>query len=656
MMLFFKLINSSFKRNLKAYIPYLISMTMLVAINYIFKAVEINRSLKDLPSAAVTKALMQTGSTFIILVTLAFMIYVNRFLWQQRQQEMGLYSMLGMTRRNLQVLTVIEKCYLLVISLFLGTLFGIIFDRLAFLGFAHLLQIDHLSQPWIEWGAVINTIVIIGGFFLILMVIDLIKLFRLNPNELWHPQQTKIARHGKFFTFAGLLGVAVLAYAYYLTITVKPRMSALTTFMTAVFLVVIGTYLIFIAGSIIVLKLLQKNKGYYYRPRHFIAVSGMLQRMEQNGASLATICLLCSSVLVILFTSLTMYAGINDTVNSYAPRDLTIITSQKLTAQQESTINSVAKKHHAQLNKPVTFTTSAPQYGYWENNHFINQGDLQDMTNQTTNTVITMSTATYNRIADKHVKLAANKALIYSPAKEHRGTLQIGSQKYQATPIHDFNYYFNPSHAIYSPIFIITNKLPANTTTINFTGINYRLNGSKKAHLNFENDLQAQLHLPNQAYSSRTNLRSQLTSLYGGIVFLGILISFALGITTTVVIYFKQITEGYEDQYRFKTMQQVGLSEKETTKSIHSQVLMVFMLPVVGAIINLCFAIPAIRQILIQFNFYNVRLMAIIAYQSLLSSYAFTLLFMDLLPECTEKSLHKVKYYKLTFLILTVTL
>ena len=613
MMLFFKLINSSFKRNLKVYIPYLISMTMLVAINYIFKAVEINRSLKDLPSATVTKALMQTGSTFIILVTLAFMIYVNRFLWQQRQQEMGLYSMLGMTRHNLQVLTVIEKCYLLVISLFLGTLFGIIFDRLAFLGFAHLLQIDHLSQPWIEWGAVINTIVIIGGFFLILMVIDLIKLFRLNPNELWHPQQTKIARHGKFFTFAGLLGVAVLAYAYYLTITVKPRISALTTFMTAVFLVVIGTYLIFIAGSIIVLKLLQKNKGYYYRPRHFIAVSGMLQRMEQNGASLATICLLCSSVLVILFTSLTMYAGINDTVNSYAPRDLTIITSQKLTAQQESTINSVAKKHHAQLNKPVTFTTSAPQYGYWENNHFINQGDLQNMTNQTTNTVITMSTATYNRITDKYVKLAANKALIYSPAKEHRGALQIGTQKYQATPIYDFHYYFNPSHAIYSPIFIITNMLPANTTTINFTGINYHLNGSKKAHLNFENDLQAQLHLPNQVYSSRTNLRSQLTSLYGGIVFLGILISFALGITTTVVIYFKQITEGYEDQYRFKTMQQVGLSEKETTKSIHSQVLMVFMLPVVGAIINLCFAIPAIRQILIQFNFYNVRLMIIIA-------------------------------------------
>ncbi|WP_302117155.1 ABC transporter permease [uncultured Limosilactobacillus sp.] len=612
-MLFFKLINSSFKRNLKVYIPYLISMIMLVAINYIFKAVEINRSLKDLPSAAVTKALMQTGSTFIILVTLAFMIYVNRFLWQQRQREMGLYSMLGMTSRNLQVLTIIEKLYLLVISLFIGILFGIIFDRLAFLGFAHLLQIEHLSQPWVEWPAVTNTILIIGGFFLILMVIDLIKLFRLNPNELWQPKQAKIARHGKLFTFAGLLGVAALAYAYYLTITVKPRISALSTFMLAVFLVVIGTYLVFITGSIIVLKILQKNKRYYYRPRHFIAISGMLQRMEQNGASLATICLLCSSVLVILFTSLTMYAGINDTVNSFAPRDLTILTSQKLSSQQEATIKSVASKHQAHLDKPLTFTTSAPQYGYWKNNHFIIQGGLENMTNQTTNSIITMSTATYNRISGQKVKLGKDKALIYSPAKEHQGSLQVGSQKYQAKVLHNFNYYFDPSHSIYSPIFVITNNLPANTATISFTGINYHLNGSKKEHLQFENDLQAKLHLPNQVYSSRTNLKSQLTSLYGGIVFLGILISFALGITTTVVIYFKQITEGYEDQARFKTMQQVGLSEKGTTKSIHSQVLMVFMLPVVGAIINLCFAIPAIRQILIQFNFYNVQLMTIIA-------------------------------------------
>lgn len=612
-MLFCKLINSSFKRNLKIYVPYLVSMTMLVAINYIFTSVAINHSIKQLPSAAVTKALLEVGSTFILLVTLAFMVYVNRFLWQQRHQEMGLYSMLGMTSHNLQLLTIIEKLYLLVISLVGGLVGGIIFNRLAFLGFARLLQINHLSQPWIEWAALGKTVMIISGFFVILMVIDLIKLQRLNPTELWYPQPVKVARHGKLFTFAAVLGVAALGWAYYLTITVKPRISALSTFLLAIILVVIGTYLIFIAGSIMVLKLLQKNQHYYYQPRHFIAVSGMLQRMEQNGASLATICLLCSSVLAILFTSLTMYVGINDTVNSFAPADINIVSARKLSPAQQATIKSVAKQHHAQLDQPISYPASTPQYGYWKNNHFINQGSLQKMDQQTTSSVITITTKTYNRLTGQQVKLGSDEALIYSPAKHRSGTIKIGNEQYQATSLNHFKFYFNPSHSIYSPAFIITNHLPAKTATINITGINYQLAGSQKARLQFENDLQAQLKLDNGAYTGRTSIRSLLTELYGGIVFLGILISCALAITTTVVIYFKQITEGYEDQQRFKTMQQVGLSATETTKSIHSQVLMVFMLPVIGAIINLCFAIPAIRQILIQFNFYNVHLMIMIA-------------------------------------------
>lgn len=588
-------------------------MSMLVAINYIFKAVAINDSIKKLPSAAVTKALMETGSTFIILVTLAFMVYVNRFLWQQRQQEMGLYSMLGMTSHNLQILTIIEKCYLLAISLIIGLSFGIIFDRLAFLGFAHLLKIDQLSQPWIEWPAITSTVLIISGFFILLMIIDLIKLLKMKPTELWHPQTNKIARHGKFFTLAGILGVCLLAWAYYLTVTVKPKISALSTFMLAVILVVIGTYLVFIAGSIIILKLLQRNKHFYYQPQHFIATSGMLQRMEQNGASLATICLLCSSILVTLFTALTLYAGISDTVNSFAPKDINIITSQPLSKTQKSTISAVAKQHHARLTKPTSFTTSAPQYGYWKGNRFVSEGSLNNMSNKTTSSVITMTTSNYNRLTNNHVKIANNEALVYSPAKKRSGNLQIGTQKYHAKRLAHFDFYFNPSRSIYSPIFIIANKLPNNSSTINITGINYQLNGNKKAHLDFENTLQAQLGLQNPNYASRVNIQNLLTGLYGGIVFLGILISLALGITTTVVIYFKQITEGYEDKKRFQTMQQVGLSEQETTKSIHSQVLMVFMLPVGGAIINLCFAIPAIRQILIQFNFYNLHLMVIIA-------------------------------------------
>ncbi|WP_076460002.1 ABC transporter permease [Limosilactobacillus caccae] len=612
-MLFFKLINSSFKRNRKIYLPYLISMAMLVAINYIFKAIAVNRSIKKLPSGSITGALMDTGSTFIILVTLAFMVYINRFLWQQRHQEMGLYSMLGMTSHHLRILMVIEKLYLLVISLTAGFATGIIFDRLAFLGFARLLNIKHLSQPWIEWSALGNTCLIIGGFFLLLVIIDLVKLIRLNPAELWHPRKSTVTKHGTVFTVAGILGMVAVAWAYYLTLTVKPRMSALSTFMLAVVLVVVGTYLLFIAGSIIVLQLLQKNKRYYYQPRHFIAVSGMLQRMEQNGASLATICLLCSSVLVILFGSITLYLGIDSTVRSWAPREVTIVSTAPLNASQNKTIKQVANEHQATLGHQVSFNTSTPQYGYWQKNHFINQGGLDRMTNNTTSSVIFISAKTYQQLTKDKVQLANDEALFYSPATKLTGSLQIGNRTYKAKQLKHFDYYLNPSHSIYSPVFLVVNKVPAKMGTTTITTFNYQLTGSVEKKAQFEQALQDKLQVPNLGFTGYHIVHNLLTQLYGGIVFVGILISLALGITTTVVIYFKQITEGYEDQQRFKTMQQVGLSERETTRSIHSQVLMVFLLPVIGAVVNLGFAIPAIRQIMIQFGFYNTQLMMTVA-------------------------------------------
>lgn len=166
-----------------------------------------------------------------------------------------------------------------------------------------------------------------------------------------------------------------------------------------------------------------------------------------------------------------------------------------------------------------------------------------------------------------------------------------------------------PIHSIYTPTFIIANKLPKSLPLTTVTTFNYQLPGSQKQRIKFENALQAKLRINNLSFTGKATITSLINGLYGGLVFVGILISLALAITTTIVIYFKQISEGYADRNRFKTMQQVGLSEKETVKSIHSQVLMVFLLPVVGAIVNLCFAIPAIRQIMIQLNFYNLPLM-----------------------------------------------
>lgn len=594
---------------MRSYGPYLMATIMLVAINYIFLAIEANSSLKKLNTGAVTSAMLDLGFKFIFLVTLAFLIYVNRFLWQQRSREIGLYSMLGMTSHNLQLLTIIEKCYLMVISLVAGLAFGIIFEKLAFLGFGYLLNIGHISQPWFVSSAITKTIILTGCLFAIIMVIDLVKLHRLTPNQLWHPEVVTPKRHGILYSIAGILGFALLIWAYYITLTIKPKISAISHFLLAVILLVIGTYLVFIIGSIILLKLLQKNSHFYYKPRHFIAVSGMIQRMQQNGASLATICLLCSSILVILFTSITLYVGIGSTVKSYAPEDVVITSNQGLTKEQKRVINTTARQHHAKINHYLTYKMITPQYGYWRDNKFISQGNIQKMDSKTSSSVILLTTNEYNRITNQHVHLTGNEALTYTNNKGHDGTLIVNNQKYHARKLQHFSGYFNPDHSIYTPTFIIANKLPKSLPLTTVTTFNYQLSGNQKQRIKFENALQAKLGINNLSFTGKATITSLINSLYGGLVFVGILISLALAITTTIVIYFKQISEGYADRKRFKTMQQVGLSEKETVKSIHSQVLMVFLLPVVGAIVNLCFAIPAIRQIMIQLNFYNLPLM-----------------------------------------------
>ena len=594
---------------MRSYGPYLMATIMLVAINYIFLAIEANSSLKKLNTGAVTSAMLDLGFKFIFLVTLAFLIYVNRFLWEQRSREIGLYSMLGMTSHNLQLLTIIEKCYLMVISLVAGLAFGIIFEKLAFLGFGYLLNIGHISQSWFVSSAITKTIILTGCLFAIIMVIDLVKLHRLTPNQLWHPEAVTPKRHGILYSIAGILGFALLIWAYYITLTIKPKISAISHFLLAVILLVIGTYLVFIIGSIILLKLLQKNSHFYYKPRHFIAVSGMIQRMQQNGASLATICLLCSSILVILFTSITLYVGIGSTVKSYAPEDVVITSNQGLTKEQKRVINTSARQHHAKINHYLTYKMTTPQYGYWRDNKFISQGSIQKMDSKASSSVILLTTNEYNRITNQHVHLTGNEALTYTNNKGHDGTLIVNNQKYHARKLQHFSGYFNPDHSIYTPTFIIANKLPKSLPLTTVTTFNYQLSGNQKQRIKFENALQAKLGINNLSFTGKATITSLINSLYGGLVFVGILISLALAITTTIVIYFKQISEGYADRKRFKIMQQVGLSEKETVKSIHSQVLMVFLLPVVGAIVNLCFAIPAIRQIMIQLNFYNLPLM-----------------------------------------------
>lgn len=252
---------------------------------------------------------------------------------------------------------------------------------------------------------------------------------------------------------------------------------------------------------------------------------------------------------------------------------------------------------------------TAPRYGYWQGDRFINQGNILKMNSQTSSSVILLTTKEYNRITNNHVHLNNDQALAYSSSKGHYGRVRINNQQYHAKKLANYPLYFNLDHSIYTPTFYVVNHLPAGLPTTTVTCFDYQLKGKTEKQINFESALQSQLKLTTSNFTGKATITSLINGLYGGLVFIGILISITLAITTTIVIYFKQITEGYADQERFATMQQVGLSEKEIIKIIHSQVLMVFLLPVIGALINLCFAFPAIRQIMVQLSLYNLPLM-----------------------------------------------
>ncbi|WP_367342291.1 ABC transporter permease [Limosilactobacillus sp.] len=608
-MLYFKLVNSSFRRNGKVYLPYLMATSILVAINYIFAAMGANASLKHLQTGAVTTAMIKVGITFVLLITAAFLIYVNRFLWQERSDEFGLYEMLGMTSNNVQVLIIIEKLYLLVISLAVGLVIGVIFEKLAFLGLKYLLAMSKIKQPWIQWDALFETALMIFAFFLVIMAIDSLKVRLMSAQQLWKTKSAHPQRHGLLTTVAGITGIILLGITYYTTLTIKPRVTAITHFMLAVVLLIVGTYLLFIAGSVMILSWLQHRKNYYYQPKHFIAVSGMRQRMQQNGASLATICLLCSAILVIIFTSISLYLGINSTTRAYAPQNVLMMSPQSISEKERHVIHHLANRSHAQILHQHLYQMSVPTYGYWQRNRFVAQGNLQHVSVRTDAGVIMMTAKEYGKLSAHRIKIKPDQALTYRGAKPLRGEIKVMGQSYHAQPMKTIKNYYNPDRSTYVTTYLIVKKLPRNVMTTNIYAFDYQLQGKQK-RIKFEKDLSK--ISPTISVSGQSTIKNLITGLYGGLIFVGILTSLALAVATAIVLYFKQISEGYADRRRFVIMQEVGLSEKETAQAIHSQVLMVFLMPVVGAIINMLFALPAIRQILHELNFYNQQILIVV--------------------------------------------
>lgn len=616
-MLKLKLSRQTISKNLQLYLPFLLANAVLVGINYIFFSMTTNKSLEKQNYGSVLIQLMNIGLVFTLAITFFFMIYINGIVSRRRNHELGLYSILGMTRSDLGKMIFFIDAIMFVASSVLGLVFGATFVKFVGLGLKKLLDMGRFDIPVFSSVAAIICVGYFAAVYFILLLGDLWRLRSVNPLDLWKAANKREKEPRGSWIF-GIVGVIALGSGYAIAVRVKASMDAVTSFMLAVILVVIGTYLVFIAFSIIFLKMLRKNKNFYYKRNHFISVSGMIHRMKQNGASLASICLLLTTALVAIVTTGTLRLSQEATVRLYNPYDVVMTKKTPISHADKMTIQSKAKDNHVTVGKYVNMTMTEPIYGNFSGSAY-SVSKTVDMS--TENQLFAVPVADYNRIQKQNVHLAKDEILMYSSKGGYdKNRLTIKGKTYKVRHIDSFDFYFDYERTIFKPIFVFAKD---KTVCEQISGkwlyaMGYDISGKKSDLKRYAAGLgdkfTAVVNKNSQepymdSFTDRPSVSDLFNQLFGGLLFIGIFVSIVMLIATVVVMYYKQVSEGYADRDRFKTMQQVGLSREETKSAINSQVLTVFMLPIIGAAVNVGFAIPDIQKMLVLLSMYDKLLL-----------------------------------------------
>lgn len=616
-MLKLKLARQTIGKNLQLYLPFLLANAVLVGINYIFFSMTTNKSLEKQNYGSGLIQLMNIGLVFTLAITFFFMIYINGIVSRRRNHELGLYSILGMTRSDLGKMIFFIDAIMFVASSVLGLVFGATFVKFVGLGLKKLLDMGRFDIPVFSSVAAIICIGYFAAVYFILLLGDLWRLRSVNPLDLWKAANKREKEPRGSWIF-GIVGVIALGSGYAIAVRMKASMDAVTSFMLAVILVVIGTYLVFIAFSIIFLKMLRKNKNFYYKRNHFISVSGMIYRMKQNGASLASICLLLTTALVAIVTTGTLRLSQEATVRLYNPYDVVMTKKTPISHADKMTIQSKARDNHVTVGKYVNMTMTGPIYGNFSGSAY-SVSKTVDMS--TENQLFAVPVADYNRIQKQNVHLAKDEILMCSSKGGYdKNRLTIKGKTYKVRHIDSFDFYFDYQQTIFKPIFVFAKD---KTVCEQISGkwlyaMGYDISGKKSDLKRYAAGLgdkfTAVVKKNSQepymdSFTDRPSVSDLFNQLFGGLLFIGIFVSIVMLIATVVVMYYKQVSEGYADRDRFKTMQQVGLSREETKSAINSQVLTVFMLPIIGAAVNVGFAIPAIQKMLVFLSMYDKLLL-----------------------------------------------
>ncbi len=615
-----KLAWTNLKNNRKTYIPYILTAILTVMMFYIMDALFHS---KDIGSENL-KLMLQYSVGVIMIFAVILLFYTNSFLVKRRKKEIGVYNILGMGKRHIARMMIVETLITAVVSIGIGLLAGIVFGKLMYLLLLKILHYDIGMHFSVSGTAIGQTALLFMGIFLLTLFYNMMQIRLSNPIELLHGGN-KGEKEPRTKWLLTVIGVLALAAGYGIALTVEKPMEAIFDFFVAVVCVIIGTYALFIAGSIAVLKLLKKNKRYYYKTNHFTAVSGMIYRMKQNAAGLANICILSTMVLVMVSTTMSLYAGMEDILKYRFPMEF----SAKVASDSTETDQAAERAIREELEKVgIKEKSWIGCHGAWLAGIKVKDGfmltEVEDFSAADVCNLSVIKLEDYNKLEGKAETLAPDELLIYAPYGTYgKDKVKLGNQNYKVkkelssmklekknkSSTVDGYYLVLPDEGHVQQALEEYNAGSAASASYAYK-ISFDMTGTDKEKKEAAEAVETRL-AEEFSYSyceSRALSEENFYELYGSLLFMGIYLGAMFLMATVLIIYYKQISEGYDDRERYQIMQKVGMSRAEVKRSIRSQVLMVFFLPLVTAVIHNVVAFRIVKMLLQTLNLVNVPL------------------------------------------------
>ena len=605
-----KLAVTNLKNNRKTYVPYMLTAILTIMMFYIIDALSMGKGITQ----NTLKICLQYATGVIVIFAVIFLFYTNSFLIKRRKKEIGVYNILGMGKRHIARMMGVETLITAGVSIVCGLLAGIIFGKLMYLLLLKILHNSVDMQFSVNGTAIGHSVILFCGIFFLTYLYNILQIQLVNPVELLHGGNQG-EKEPKTRWLLVIIGVAALGNGYWIALTTEAPLEALLKFFVAVVCVIIGTYALFIAGSIMILKMLRKNKSYYYNPKHFTSVSGMLYRMKQNGAGLANICVLSTMVLVMVSATVSLYAGMEDILDARFPRDVAITCTQE-DQEKEETISKLIEEQCEKANVKIE---DRVQYKFADLSTVLNGDALEIQGSFSANTnfchVEMIPLEEYNRIEGKNVSLNKNEVLTYCTNGTYKeNQIKIKDRTYQVKKrLPEMKSQPKNTAEMYKTLYLIFADDEQIERVAPFSYADkFNLNGNEKKQKEALESIEKEFYekIPGGLMESRMLSRGSFYELYGGLFFIGIYLGSMFIMATVLIIYYKQISEGYDDRERYQIMQKVGMSKKEVKRSIKSQVLSVFFLPLIVAVIHVIVAFKVMTKILGVMNLTNVPLFA----------------------------------------------